>query len=74
MLHPMDKMTWLDLYNYLHSQAHDFKNLGKFPWQSKVKVYDNSYGGLFNADLIEFNDASEKEVYLKIDSGDDNGS
>jgi hypothetical protein len=67
-------MKWIDLFEFLNQRANDFKNLGQFDWQSEVKVYDNSYGGLFNADLIEFNDASEKEVYLKIDSGDDNGS
>jgi hypothetical protein len=67
-------MKWIDLFEFLNQRANDFKNLGQFDWQSEVKVYDNAYGELFNADLIEFNDASEKEIYLKIDSGDDNGS
>jgi hypothetical protein len=74
MLHPMDKMTWLDLYNFLYERANDMKNLGKFDWQSEVKVYDNAYGGLFNSELIEFDYPQKKEIYLKIDSGDDNGS
>jgi hypothetical protein len=68
-------VTWLDLYNFLHKQANDIKIFGKFDWQKEVKVYDNAYGGLFNADLIEFNDTKQqKEIYIKFDSGEDNGS
>jgi hypothetical protein len=70
----LDKMNWLDLYNFLHQQANDIKAFGKFDWQKDVKVYDNAYGGLFNADLIEFDDFGRKEFYLNIDSGEDNGS
>jgi hypothetical protein len=40
----MNNMSWLDLYNYLHSQAHDFKNLGKFDWNSPVMIHDASTG------------------------------
>jgi hypothetical protein len=40
----MNKMSWLDLYNYLHSQAHDFKNLGKFDWNVPVMIHDASTG------------------------------
>jgi hypothetical protein len=46
------------------------KNLGKFDWQSEVKVYDTTYGALFSADLIEMYDLGKQEFYLKIDSGD----
>jgi hypothetical protein len=67
-------MNWLDLYNFLYERAHDMKNLGQFDWQSEVKVYDNAYGELFNADLIEFDYSNKKEIYLKMDSGEDNGS
>jgi hypothetical protein len=63
-------MKWIDLFQFLNERANDMKNLGKFDWQSEVKVYDNAYGGLFDADLIEFTDSDEKEFYLKIDSGD----
>lgn len=47
----MNKMSWLDLYNYLHSQAHDFKNLGKFEWNSPVMIHDASTGEEFNCDV-----------------------
>jgi hypothetical protein len=67
-------MKWIDLFQFLNQRANDLKNLGQFDWQSEVKVYDNAYGGLFNSDLIEFDYSDKKEIYLKIDSGDDNGS
>lgn len=46
----MNNMTWLDLYNYLHSKAHDFKNLGKFNWNSPVMVHDASTGEEYHCD------------------------
>jgi hypothetical protein len=63
-------MKWIDLFQFLNQRANDMKNLGQFDWQSEVKVYDNAYGALFNADLIEFDYSNKKETYLKIDSGD----
>ncbi len=38
------KMTWLDLYNFLHSQANDLKNIGKINWQEPVMVHDANTG------------------------------
>lgn len=46
-------MTWLDLYNYLHEQANDIKNLGRFPWQETVKVFDFGTLEYFSTDFIE---------------------
>lgn len=46
----MNNMTWLDLYNYLHFQAHDFKNLGKFDWNTPVMIHDASTGDEFTCD------------------------
>lgn len=40
----MNKMTWLDLYNYLHAQANGLDNLGKFDWNSPVIIHDASTG------------------------------
>lgn len=69
MLKPMEKMSWLDLYNFLHQKANDLKNLGSFNWQAPVEVYDNHYGGLHNADIVEFFDKNgNKETNLRIDS------
>ncbi len=63
-------MKWIDLFQFLNQRANDMKNLGKFDWQSEVKVYDTTYGTLFSADLIEMYDLGKQEFYLKIDSGD----
>lgn len=61
----MNKMTWLDLYNYLHSQAHDFKNLGKFNWQAPVMIHDASTGEEFNCDTwVISNNSGEDKVVL----------
>jgi len=63
-------MKWIDLFEFLNQRANDFKNLGQFDWQSEVKVYDNAYGGLFDADLTEMKEHDKRKFYLKIDSGD----
>lgn len=64
-------MTWLDLYNFLHQRANDLQNLGTFNWQAPVEVYDNQYGETSKADLIElYDDFGNKQIYIKIDSGD----
>jgi len=61
----MNNMTWLDLYNYLHSQAHDFKNLGKFDWNSPVIVHDASTGDEYNCDTwVISTDNSKDRVVL----------
>jgi hypothetical protein len=44
----LDKITWLDLYNFLYYKAHDFKNLGKFKWDSEVKVINPKTGEEFH--------------------------
>lgn len=33
-------MTWLDLFQFLNERANDYKNLGEFPWQQEIKVFD----------------------------------
>ena len=33
-------MTWLDLYNFLHTNAHDLNNLDQAFWSEEVEVYD----------------------------------
>jgi len=43
----MDKITWLDVYNFLYYKAHDFKNLGKFDWSAEVRVVNPETGEEF---------------------------
>lgn len=59
----MNKMSWLDLYNYLHTQANF--NVGKFDWQAPVMVHDASTGDEFNCDTwVISNDSGEDRVVL----------
>jgi hypothetical protein len=44
------KITWLDLYNFLHRTANDINNLGSFDWNGEVKVLNPQSG---SAHLIE---------------------
>jgi len=61
----MNQMTWLDLYNYLHSQANDIKNVGKFDWNSPVIVHDASTGDEYYCDtLIVSNNHSKDKVVI----------
>jgi hypothetical protein len=46
----MNNMTWLDLYNFLYSQANDTKNVGKINWQDSVVVHDANTGDEMNCD------------------------
>lgn len=68
----MNKITWLDLFNFLNERANDFKNLGKFDWQAEVKVYDNQYGGLYSSNLIELYNFHNTQFCIEIDSGENN--
>lgn len=61
----MNKMTWLDLYNYLYERANDVKNLGQFPWQEEVKVFDFATLEYSSADFIETPDG---KISLSVDS------
>jgi len=56
MIKTMDKMTWLDLYNYLNNQANNIKNIGHFPWQEEVKVFDFETLGYYSIDFVEMPD------------------
>jgi len=60
----MNKLTWLDLYNFLYNQANDTRNFGHFNWQSPVIVHDASTGEEFNCDtwVISTNDGEDKIV------------
>lgn len=46
-------MTWLDLYNFLHEQANNIKNIGKFPWQENVEVFDWETLEYYTVDFIQ---------------------
>lgn len=53
----MNKMTWLDLYNFLYEQANSTKNFGRFNWQSPVIVHDANTGDEFDCDTYTISDS-----------------
>jgi hypothetical protein len=40
----MNKMTWLDLYNFLYEYANNNKKFGKLNWQEPVMIHDANTG------------------------------
>ena len=40
----MTKLTWLDLYNYLHQRANDIKNLDSELWNQQVVAHNAETG------------------------------
>ena len=46
-------MTWLDLYNHLHGEANDINNVGHFPWQETIRVFDFATLEYFPADMVK---------------------
>jgi hypothetical protein len=59
-------MNWLDLYNFLHKQANNIKEFGKFDWQEKVVVFDKYLGEFYEADLLQMNDPKFHSLYITI--------
>jgi hypothetical protein len=58
-------MKWIDLFQYLNERANDFKNLGKFPWQEEVSVFDFETLGYYPIDFIEMPDG---KISFEIDT------
>ena len=63
---PMNKMTWLDLYNYLHAQANGLDHLGQFDWNSPVMVHDAETGDEYFCDTYVFD--KKTTITINIDS------
>jgi|688.fasta_scaffold505006_2 hypothetical protein len=54
------KMTWLELYNFLHEQANSISKHGTFDWQGEVKVYDAANDELNYCDTYFLTDEKTK--------------
>jgi hypothetical protein len=64
-------MKWIDLFTFLNKQANTLNSFGKFDWQKDIMIYDHDkYGALYSTELVEIFSSGKKEVYLKINSGD----
>ena len=46
----MNKMTWLDLYNFLHKKANDTSNLDDYNWGQQVMIHNAETGDEYPAD------------------------
>jgi len=62
----VSKMTWLDLYNYLHERANDIKNPGSFPWQENVEVWDWETLDYYPTDFIQT--PADQKISLAVDT------
>jgi hypothetical protein len=58
-------MNWLELYNLLHQKANDIKNLGSFPWQQEVSVFDFETLEYYPIYFIEMSDG---KISFEIDT------
>ena len=59
-------MTWLDLYDYLNQQANQIKNIGKFPWQEKVTVFDWGTLDYYPVDFLQT--LPDEKLSLSVDT------
>jgi hypothetical protein len=64
-----NKMTWLDLYNFLYERANDINNPGSFPWQENVQVFDFETLEYYSTDFIQMPD---NKISLSIDTSNTN--
>lgn len=60
-----NNMKWIDLFTFLNERANDMSNLGNFPWQEEVKVFDFETLEYYPADFIQMPD---NKISLSIDS------
>lgn len=52
----MNNMTWLDLYNFLHRQANNIKNIGNLNWNEPVMIHDADTGDELSCDTYYVTD------------------
>lgn len=52
----MNKMTWLDLYNFLYERANSINAIGTFDWSRPVLIHDADTGDEFTCDTYYVSD------------------
>lgn len=65
----MTTMKWIDLFQFLNERANDINNVGNFPWQEPVQVFDFETLQYYTTDFIEMPD---KHISLSIDTANTN--
>lgn len=58
-------MKWVELFQFLNERANDIKNLGSFPWQEEVSVFDYETLEYYPLDFIEMPDG---KISFEIDT------
>jgi hypothetical protein len=58
-------MKWVELFQFLNERANDIKNLGSFPWQEEVSVFDYETLEYYSLDFIEMPDG---KISFEIDT------
>lgn len=58
-------MTWLELYNILHTKANDVHNLDSEMWQDEVFAHDAETGKEYPVQIIEVD--GKKVVAFNVD-------
>jgi len=60
----MNKLTWLELYDFLHKQDNELKNIGNFNWQSPVIIHDGTTGDEFECDTMYISDSRGTDRFV----------
>jgi hypothetical protein len=68
----MNKMTWLDLYNYLYQQANNIQNFGNFNWDEPVIYHDVFTGDEYHCDTFMISTQNNKEKLVLMTSPNNN--
>lgn len=60
----MTKITWLELYNFLHERANNIHAAGTFDWSSPVVIYDAELGEKYYCDTYYIDDGDKGGLVL----------
>lgn len=62
----MNKMTWLDLYNFLSERANNINAVGIFDWNKPVLIHDADTGDEFSCDTYYVSDSRGEDRLVLI--------
>lgn len=60
----MSKITWLELYNFLHETANNIHKHGTFDWQNEVTIYDSESDSTKTCDTYYLTDTNGSEKFV----------
>ena len=62
----MNKITWLDLYTFLHERANNIQAVGTFEWNTPILIHDANTGDEFTCDTYYVSDSRKKDRLVLI--------